>query len=672
MPPHLRARSPRSVLTVCAWAVPLLGAASPGPDPGSARQGTSPASWPEGSALSFPSCSSSCSLLRRLPGATPPEPICNPGLFVAPPGWVAGDTHGHVQRCLAPQVLPEEREILTLAHRGLAVSNQLVWGNPFTSVQDYLQSFVPLVTGQEAPATAGDPTVYLQYGVELSGFHAANLGHVIGLGVTSAQADVFLGLGCPQDDGSGDFAAPILDHFRGAPDAVTGCAHVTWPVQLTAPRTPGALGWNWEDPALPAYVGLGARCSSGRNMVFPAPTSFHFQPFLAAFDAAMGLVDFVETVDLEFDFGEVIGGGDLEERWFGLYYKLLGAGLRVGIGAGSDTDCYTPRCEPRVWVRTDAGPAGVDYGDWLQGLKAGRASLAAGSNQVLELTVEGAEAGDTLEVASGGPHPLQLRAVYTLVTQKPVDETLEILVDGARVASRALTAIGSGTYELVFHLAPTESTWIVARTGSYGAHTAAVYLIVDGEPIVDCATAEYWTIYADYVNWLLDVASQGGFLHFFAGCSEAEIRAHVAAGRQVFTALRDYDSPLPPGAVRLDEPTPSPRGPPGILVDDAVVAGSTVRLSVFNAPSDAVGLLLLGPRHLESPYVTPRGARIHVSGLQGTQGLYVLPVSSNGGGLAERLFPNVPVSPGETWYAQFYFPDPAGDSASACLRLVAQ
>lgn len=616
-----------------------------------------------------------CSPAGRFYETPPGRPICNAGLVLRPQDWLAGDTHAHVQRCLSGVELPVEGEALSLARRGLSVSNMLIWGSPFTTVQEYLQQYVPWVTGAEDPSTLGDPATYLQVGVELSGFHASNLGHVIGLNVTAAEADVFLGLGCPYDDGSGDYAAPILDHFRGAPGAVTGYAHVAWPVDLTVQRAgPSSGGWNWESPALPAFVGADARCSFGRNMVFPAPSDFHFQPFLAAFDVALGKVDFLETIDLQFDFGELFGMG-VEERWFGLYYKLLGAGLQVGISGGSDTDCYTAACDPRVWVLGDTS-SGVDYEAWLEGLAEGRATLSAGPHQMLELTVEGSPVGETLLLPSNGP-PLDVRATYTVLADAPLDEAIEILVDGEVAATLPLVGIGSGTYELAFQLPRTESTWIVARTASYGTHTAAVYVLLDGEPIVDCETAEYWTIFADYVTWLIDVAEQGGFAEPLVGCSAAEIRAHVAAGRALFAALRDYDAPLPTGVRRAGLATPAEEGPPAMVLDGPLTSGAPFRVRVFNAPRSSPGLLLIGPRSRRVPWQSPGGAAIHVGTETGFQGVTLLPVVANEAGLVEVELGTLSAAPGEVWYAQFYFPGlplnaGAQDSASACLRLEVQ
>ena len=438
--------------------------------------------------------------------------VCPPG-FVQPVDWYSGDTHEHIQHCFTPtDDTPLEIYQEMLADQ-LDLSNALIWGAGFITPDQFKAYVQQFLTGAEDPVTAADPTKILQFGVETSGVSAGNLGHMIGLNITPAEADVFqLQLGCGpyypavgwKNDGSGDYSEPVLDLFRQAPKAVTGYAHQSWPVDLYADVFAG--GWDWEDPTLPSYVGTDAKCSFGMDLAFPIPkTCGNTHPVLAPFDVALGRIDFLEGFDLL----EPTCGGPLEKRYFGMYYKLLNAGQFVALSAGTDADCIDTGCEPRTWVRLEPGEA-FTYDAWTQGLKEGRTSVSYGAYQFLEMTVDDVPVGERLNL-SGTP-TVKVKATYHVDLQdgSTVSDTIEIVQDGAVVASESFGPLGMGSHTFEVDVPVQRSGWIAARTASYGTHTSTVHTFVDKTPVANCADAEYWALYADFLNAQLDVAAATG------------------------------------------------------------------------------------------------------------------------------------------------------------------
>ena len=584
--------------------------------------------------------------------------FCSSGIVSPPAGWYSGDTHEHSQLCFSPFVQPEEELRNELIAHGENVASVLVWGVRITPAE-YLASFYPLITGTQHPSTAGYPQLAIQYGIETSGFQCARLGHTIALGVGPGQANYFVVGGCPGGDGSGDFAAPVVDLFQQNPATVVGYAHQTWPVPLYSPA--GMGGFDWEEPTLPAWVGADSRCSSGKDMAFPDPTTTIFHPILAPFDLATGRLNFLETVDMYVDLSTTAA---FQDRWFGLYYKVLNAGQQVSIAGGTDADCVLVRhteCEPRTWVKLPPG-RGFDYAAWTEGLAQGRTSVSDGGYQFLELQVAGSDPGERLYYSSGGGTvQVPVVARFHVAPGTRLSDTIEIIQDGAVVYSRPTGQLNGSSFEVSVQIPFTKSGWLAARTGSGGAHTGAVYVHVDLKPIANCAEADYLTIYADYLTWLFDWAASlpdPSILQAWLGCSEPEIRAHIAEGRKVFAAVRDYASGTPKNVTRLGWSTPSDRGPMGINIDDEPQAGTLRTVNCFNAPPNAVGALLLSAYFNGQTPSVVLGAHLFVLGLAEGAPYFAFPSRSSKGGFGEHSLPLPPTLEGYDLYAQWVWYNP--------------
>jgi len=139
-------------------------------------------------------------------------------------------------------------------------------------------------------------------------------------------------------------------------------------------------------------------------------------------DVALGKVDFLE----------VMGYSDhliTSEVW----YRLLNCGFRVPAAAGTDAfpnfaQLRGPPGLVRTYVR--AGPQ-LDHRQWLRGLREGRSFVT--NAPLLRLSLNGAEAGDTLPLAAVSR---DLRARVWVASGVPLDH-VEIVQNGRVIASLA-------------------------------------------------------------------------------------------------------------------------------------------------------------------------------------------------------------------------------------------
>lgn len=566
------------------------------------------------------------------------------GQSVQPPsGWFSGDPHEVIQVCPLPGGMPPPDRPVSdiyaeMLAEGFSVVDVLVYVASFVDCDDYTNLYAPNVTGIEDPVTQGDPDRVLQFGVEIVGSvdpacRYAGWGHIVGLGI---------------DDGhylfDADYPAPNLAFLRAQPKGVTGYAHVSWPEGTQVPQD------------------------------FPPidPSLSRLYPVLAPTDAALHRVDLISTTDVGNMLTQIS-----PHPWWGLYYKLLSAGIRVSVTSATVGQCYQAALGPldrRTYVKTEAGL--LDHDLWLEGILAGRTTIADGGKDFLLLQVNGSDVGS--EVLLSGPSTVTVTASLTVA--EPRQTTLEIVQDSAVVRSDPVDLAAPGTHVFQTTLDVSESGWIAARTEQ--AHTAAVFTIVDQKPLADPASAAYFHAFADQVAAFLDAlvalcnncptsacpACQG--LEGLVGTSEGAIRADLAEGKKVFAALRDYELPLPRGAERYGEATPSCIGRPGIGLRGKPRAGGSVVLTCFNAPPNALGSVLVGGSP-QFPPAVQNGALVFVDPLS-----VPVPATSNEGGYAEVQVSFPATTATVHAYCQFVFPNPpscpgpAASCASDALDLV--
>ncbi len=180
---------------------------------------------------------------------------------------------------------------------------------------------------------------------------------------------------------------------------------------------------------------------------------------------------------------------------FGLYehltwYRYLNAGYRVPLAGGTDKmSSETPVGLVRTYVRV---PADEDfsYDAWCRNLRLGRTFQTSGP--MLELSVNGAEIGDTVELPAGGGS-LEIRA--SAESLFPI-HVLELVQNGQVVATTSAGAGGARRLELRETVKVEANSWFAVRAGGPGywqplrhhdewsrgifAHTSPVYVAVGG------------------------------------------------------------------------------------------------------------------------------------------------------------------------------------------------
>jgi hypothetical protein len=189
-----------------------------------------------------------------------------------------------------------------------------------------------------------------------------------------------------------------------------------------------------------------------------------------AVDVPFGLVDFIE----------VLQGGRLStDPW----YPLLNLGYRVLPAGGADYPYFGPTLPgvERMYVKLDS-PFSADA--WFRSFRSGHTYVTNGP--FLEMTVNGRQMGDELHVRRGTE--LNVAAVTSMNPDVDRLNRLELVVLGD-VAMRQ-PANGAKRIELKTTLTADHSMWIAVRAfGEHQergyttiAHSAPLYVVVDGEP----------------------------------------------------------------------------------------------------------------------------------------------------------------------------------------------
>jgi hypothetical protein len=204
------------------------------------------------------------------------------------------------------------------------------------------------------------------------------------------------------------------------------------------------LGWS-------ARGGSSARVIRGVNLLAP-----------------LGLVDFIEVLQ---------GGRLVTEGW----YRLLNLGIRVTPAAGTDWPYSDFPGVVRFFVKVD-GPFNLDK--WFESFGKGRSFVTNGPT--LEFTINGKTMGEELRVKRGTK--LDISALARLNPDVDTLDRLELVVGGD-----VIDTISSGktdSAQLRKQITADRSMWIAIRAhgGKQAAnnmtvaHSAPIYVVVDGEP----------------------------------------------------------------------------------------------------------------------------------------------------------------------------------------------
>ena len=529
-----------------------------------------------------------------------------PLLPLLPPLWKTGETHAHIQLCDGlPAITAQELFAHQLANERQVTFAQL-WGSNET-VASFVAEWAPLVTGAEHPVTAQNPDYVIQFGIEVSKFPAEQFGHLQIAGI----ADGLLPFASSDPE-------PILDACLAQPGALTGYAHVLWPTGYGAPRVD------------PYYGGSG---------------------YLAPIDMALGRIDFIEALSAGYDVPQY--------DWRGMYYKLLNAGLRPGLTSGSDNTCAAFPYNEMMAARIESGP--LTFAKWAAAIRAGRTTVSEGK-KFLDLHVDGAGIGDSVFLDAPGP----VTAELSLSVATAHAGELRVVHDGVVQAGGHDYAIAAGETLTVEVTVPVhESGWIAAEAkGADGAdaHTAAVYVIVGGQPIVEALDAGYCGDYCSALAGNLDA------FDFASPAEQDALAAHIAEAEEVFDALEAGALPLPPGVVRYGTSTPACQGPIQIGVKDLPTVGNPrFAITTVHAPPDGKGFLVVGIQPSIPPTLVD-GADLFVD----LDSFHLLvPLASNSGGFDVFAVAFPPASQGVTlhwqsiWGATAECKAPSGGAAAS-------
>lgn len=421
-------------------------------------------------------------------------------------GWVSGDDHIHAAGCAhynnpTQGVGPDDVERQARGE-DLKVGCVLTWGPCF----DYQSHFF---TGKPRPGK-GD---VLRYDIEVSGFGSDRSGHLVLLGLQQGEY--------PGADGVSGWPTLGLNTLRWAKaqGAVTGCAHPGWGIAV-----PAVLG-----PTIPKFDGIGAN---------------------------EYIVDVTQTVpgpdgkpEPAIDF---LGVADTPWVWeMNMWYHTLNAGFRTRISGETDFPCITEQRvgQGRVYVKS----RGLDFNDWLAGLKAGRSYVSDGESHLMDFAVDGTGVGEGDVQARNGEALTVTAHVAALLPLRPQDDVgkrpsdvkpywslerarigtsrrvpVELVVDGRVVATQDVVADGT-PHDLRMTVAVPRSSWVALRV-PYSSHTNPIWVDVDGQPFAVSAESVRWCLQCVDACW----ASKKGT---YAGAELSAAEEAYERAREVYRRL---------------------------------------------------------------------------------------------------------------------------------------
>jgi hypothetical protein len=351
---------------------------------------------------------------------------------------------------------------------------------------------LPLVNGQDDPVSTPSrllhwdaewhwDATYTQYP------HQALGGHIVTLGLSSAQ-QIWQ-----------EYTFPILD-WAHQHDGIAGFAHLQY------------------------LDGTGI----AQSLTCCTPIEFPVE-------VALGSADFIsEDVD---DVNSSISMHP--ENFIQSYYRLLNSGFRPGFAAGTDYPCNGSDNGGALgglltYVQVAGGQ--LSYRNWIDGISKGRTVVSRnGHNEFLNLNVNGtATPGDDIQMANAG----SVQVTVTWTATQNLSGTIELVQNGAIVASKSASAGPGGPATLTATVPFATSGWLAARrmaNNEHYVHTAAVFVTVNNAPVrVNSTDPQY------YVNWtdgLLQNTSPGGQWNSFFPTQLSAAQARYQAAEALYQQI---------------------------------------------------------------------------------------------------------------------------------------
>lgn len=417
-------------------------------------------------------------------------------------GWYSGDHHVHAAGCSHYQnptegVKPEDM-VRQIQGEKLNVGAVLTWGPCYY----YQKQFF---TGKDNPLST--PGQLMHYDLEVSGFPSSHAGHLVLLGLKEQDYPH-----CVRIEQWPTWDLPIL-RWAKSQGALAGFAHSGWGLEVKSHELP-----NYE---MPGFDGIGA-------------------------NEYIVDVTYPETVDF-------ISAADTPYLWeLNIWYHTLNVGFRTRISGETDFPCITDARvgQGRVYAKI-AGP--LNYGAWLDALRAGRSYVSDGRSHLMNFSVNGMEVGthasqvnlagaatvharvkvsaylhpagdDVLSDEPSWMTPLgnpwtknpgkiasiadmHARALekepYWHIERARIGETrqvpVEVVMNGKPVASRNIIADGR-VEDVSFDVPVQRSSWLAVRIlGS--SHSNPMFVVVDGKPIRASRQSAQWCLAAVNQCW---------------------------------------------------------------------------------------------------------------------------------------------------------------------------
>jgi hypothetical protein len=461
-------------------------------------------------------------------------------------GYICGDHHIHAAGCAhynQPSVGVDPRAMFRqIKGEGLNVGCVLTWGPGFDHQHKFFSPTADAIS---------EPKSLIKYDIEVSGFGSQALGHVC---LLNLKEQIY-----PGAEGHKDWPTWTLPVLEWAKEqgGVTGYAHSGSGLQVDAvaasQRMLRKLDRN-RDSSLDtneAKAGLlpelfeamdadGDSALSLReltqshervadrlpNVAIPELNGVGAQEIFVT--AALGACDFISAMDT----------ARLLE--WNCWYHLLNCGIPIKVSGETDFPCMsgTRVGQGRVYVQLGATER-VDFSKWCEKLAEGRSYVSDGYGHAMDFQVNGARAGDELELAAPGEALVSAKLAFSSQTpleaayggvvpsagKRVVGDTVvlyadrpeadavayqkstrlvEVVVNGKVAASRRIPA-DDQIHEIEFKVKIDKSSWVAVRQFPQ-LHTNPVNVLVGGNPIRASRRSAQWCI--DSIEHLWRVRSK--------------------------------------------------------------------------------------------------------------------------------------------------------------------
>jgi hypothetical protein len=384
-------------------------------------------------------------------------------------GWYSADHHVHAAGCSHYDSPEEGVKPLDMWRQALGenlnVAAVLAWGPSWYHQKTFF-------TGKDDPLSTNKNII--RNDVEVSGFPSSHAGHVV---LLRLKEDDYPGTTKIEEWPS--WTLPVLSWAKSQ-GGVTGYAHSGWGLE---PIT--------KTDSLPNYV-------------TPEMDNIGANEYIVT--VTQNVVDFYSA-------------GDTPAPWeLNMWYHTLNCGFTPRLSGETDFPCIF---DERVGIaRSYFKPDGaLSYDSYVDAIKKGRSYVSEGSSHIINFTVNGLEAGTNdsrLNLKGEAQVKISAKVIARLpehqdeagaaVVKSPLTEQpywsierarigttqkvrVELIVNGRPVDTTEIDANGKWN-DINFNYKIDHSSWIALRVYP-SSHTNPVFVMVDGKPIHELASAEW-------------------------------------------------------------------------------------------------------------------------------------------------------------------------------------